>query len=154
MSHADMTPEQAAKYNNFSVGISNATVGQIKFGVDNTDAVVREPFPSVFHVLDSVEFITYDKVLKAFTDEDTFFKLQCVTQITGENQRYIGPVSLDDGTDNTTTGIIVTLPGVIDPGEAYSLYTEVQKAGHIMHPVRRFGRGGCSFTAFKIIPKV
>jgi hypothetical protein len=154
MSHSGMTQEQSDIYKErLTVTIPNDKVGTVKFGVDNVDDVVREPFPAKFHVLDSVDFITYDQVLKAFTDEATFFGLQCVMQLTGENQRYVGPVDLDEG-DGTVNGIIVTLPGIIDPAEAFSLYTEVQKAGHYMAPARRFGQGGCSFTVFKLIPKV
>ncbi|MNK76197.1 hypothetical protein D3C87_957600 [compost metagenome] len=131
---------------------ADVPVGTVKFGVDNVDEIVRAPWPTEFHVLDSVDFITYDQVLKAFTDEETFFKLTCVQQITGENQRYTGEVTFDDA-DGTAFGILITLPGIIDVGEAFSLYTEVQKAGHYMAPVKRFGHGGSSFTLFKLLPK-
>jgi hypothetical protein len=153
MSHAGMTAAQAALYNEGKpIVILNDKVGTVKFGVDETTDVVREAWPTHFHVLDSIDFITYDQVLKAFTDETTFYALTGVTHITGENQRFVGPVTLDDA-DGTSMGIIITLPGTIDAGELYSLYTEVQKAGHHMSPVKRFGHGGSSFTVFKLIPK-
>lgn len=154
MSHFGMTQAQSDAYQvNKPIVILDDKVGTVKFGVDNVDTVERNAFPAKFHVLDSVDFITYDQVLKAFTDEETFFGLQCVMQLTGENQRYVGPVELDEG-DGPVNGIIITLPGIIDPAEAFSLYTEVQKAGHYMAPAKRFGQGGCTFTVFKIIPKV
>lgn len=154
MSHSGMTPEQAAIYNEGKpIAIMNDKVGTVKFGVDNVDDVVREPFPAKFHVLDSVDFITYDQVLKAFTDEETFFKLTCVKRITGENQRYVGQVTLEGDADGTAFGIIITLPGIMDAGELFSLYTEVQKAGHYMAPAKRYGHGGSSYTRFKLLPK-
>lgn len=154
MSHAGMTQAQAAIYNEGKpIAILNDKVGTVKFGVDETTDVPRKPWPTQFHVLDSIDFITYDQVLQAFTDEATFFALTGVTHITGENQRFVGQVSLDDA-DGTSLGMIITLPGTIDAGEQYSLYTEVQKAGHYMAPVKRFGHGGSSFTLFKLIPKV
>jgi hypothetical protein len=162
MSHNPIHPTQQAwvdaiakqtKENNENktIVVSRPLNVTARLGVDSDPDATYAPWPKRFTVIDSIAFITYEQVLAAFTDEVAFYQLQGVVNITGENQRYMGPV-VDPDTNKEVEAICITLPGIASADVMLALYTQVQTAGHVMLPAQRHGVSGNTFTLFTVIP--
>lgn len=124
----------------------------VSFGVEADENAVYRPFPAQIHMLESVDFISYEAALLCMTDENTFFQLQSVKEITGDGQRCVKMIPDPFEDTGEVTAIVVSLPGIVQPDVLLALYQEAGKAGHHMMPTLRHGIGSCEYTVFTLIP--
>lgn len=132
--------------------VFNSPPVNVKFGVDADKDTVYAPFPAQIHMIDSIDFISYDAALLCMTDENTFFQLQSVDKITGAEQRCITVIPDPFVDDEQVTAITVSLPGIMSPDVLLALYQNSGKAGHHMMPTLRRGIGACEYTIITYIP--
>jgi hypothetical protein len=170
MSHNPMHPKQAeevaamiAKQNqpseaNLGEGRvltinTSASAGRINFKVDPDENAVYREWPKEFFVLQSVDVLTYDQVLDAFTDEPTFCGLQAVNSITGSRQRVVGLIQdPNDVVKEQMTAIQISLDGIISADVMLALHQNAQAAGHLLLPKRQEGMEGNTYTVLTVIP--
>lgn len=122
----------------------------MRIGVDPDPDAVVEPFPKEFKIFDSVEFITYEQVHKAFTDEDEFFKFMSVNDITGEKQRWIGSVRNEE-TTLLQRAVAVSFPGIAPADVLFALYNQANIAGHRLF-MTRHSNSSAIYTVFTMVP--
>ncbi|QBJ02798.1 hypothetical protein MZD04_gp272 [Pseudomonas phage Psa21] len=156
MSHNPMSElhqQQITGGTNPLTNISVSSVaGKVSFGTEADPTEVYQDWPARFHVLDSVDFLTYEQVLKAFTDEDTWFKLDAVHDAINEAGQRLVNIGYDDDIGTAVKRMTVSLPGIMPPDVLKALYEKVRDAGHLLYPVRRMGIDSTTFTVFTIVP--
>lgn len=166
MSHSGMTGTQAQAY--FQMLEENSELGslelpafggmdadmirKVQFGVETIEGVEYREFPKYIAVMESIDFISYEAVLKCLTEEESFFQLQATDEITADGQRCIKRIDDPFVDDRDVMSISVSIPGILSPDTLLALLQGATNAGHhLMTPVRR-GSGATEYTIFTLIP--
>lgn len=139
--------------NNFNIVIGNIE-GQANFGTEDIPGQVFKEFPPELHILESCDFLSYEKVWDhLFTDK--FFDLTPAIldnmHMEAANQRCVFSNSADMEAEHRIY-VTISLPGRMAPNEKLHLLQNATAAGYTIEPIRLHGMG-CSIYSEITISK-